>query len=217
MVHILPAAPHGTTDQMSPGHAAVPPELVGVEGVSEPGRRIDIETASKSVSPGSSGRPGLGTHPNAQIYGTRFSWRMPLGQITERMGLRGGPRRAGRLVRSDAPCTLVSDGAERAVAQAAAAAGDGIIGVGAADIVQRCLNAGLVGEIVINLVPVLLGEGIRTGGWVVNRREGIRIDRLLRGRRASGSSELWRCKLVSWPRQHVSCLPAIFTVTAPRP
>jgi len=25
-VHILPAAPHGTTDQMSPEHAAVPAE-----------------------------------------------------------------------------------------------------------------------------------------------------------------------------------------------
>lgn len=38
---------------------------------------------------------------------------------------------------------------------------DKAVGVSAADIVQQCLNAGLLDEIVVNLVPVLLGAGIR--------------------------------------------------------
>ncbi len=47
------------------------------------------------------------------------------------------------------------------MAQAAAVAGDGIVGVSGADVVQQCLNAGLIDEIAIDLLPVLLGEGIR--------------------------------------------------------
>ncbi|MQA85582.1 MAG: deaminase [Streptosporangiales bacterium] len=50
---------------------------------------------------------------------------------------------------------------ESAVSQAKAVAGDGIVGVGGASIAQQCLNAGLLDEIRVNLVPVLLGGGIR--------------------------------------------------------
>jgi hypothetical protein len=51
-----------------------------------------------------------------------------------------------------------------AAAPAAAVAGDGIVGVGAGDTVQRCFNASprVLAEVVIDLVPVLPGEGIRT-------------------------------------------------------
>jgi dihydrofolate reductase len=57
----------------------------------------------------------------------------------------------------DAPFTFVTDGVESAVAQAAAVAGSGIVGVSGGDVVQQCLNAGLIDEIAIDLVPVLLG------------------------------------------------------------
>jgi dihydrofolate reductase len=60
----------------------------------------------------------------------------------------------------DAPFTFVTDGVASAVEQAQAAAGDAAVGVGAADVVQQCLNLGLVDELRVNLVPVLLGEGI---------------------------------------------------------
>jgi dihydrofolate reductase len=63
--------------------------------------------------------------------------------------------------RQDKPITFVTDGVERAVEQAKAAAGEGWVGVGGANIAQQCLNAGLLDELHINLVPVLLGEGIR--------------------------------------------------------
>jgi hypothetical protein len=52
------------------------------------------------------------------------------------------------------------------VTRATPVAGDGIVGIGVADIVRQGLNASVLDEIVINLVPVLLGEGIRTvAGW----------------------------------------------------
>jgi dihydrofolate reductase len=63
--------------------------------------------------------------------------------------------------RDDAPFTFVTDGIESAVAQAKTTAGDGLLGVGGADVAQQCLNAGLLDEVRVNLVPVLLGEGIR--------------------------------------------------------
>jgi dihydrofolate reductase len=57
--------------------------------------------------------------------------------------------------------TFVTDGVESAVAQAKAAAGDKDVLLHGADVAQQCLRAGLLDEMVIHLVPVLLGEGRR--------------------------------------------------------
>ena len=59
------------------------------------------------------------------------------------------------------PFTFVTDGIESAVARAKAIAGDKSVGVGGADITRQCLKLGLLDEIGIDLVPVLLGEGVR--------------------------------------------------------
>jgi len=59
------------------------------------------------------------------------------------------------------PFTFVTDGIESAVAKAREIAGDKNIGVGGADITRQCLKAGLLDEIHIDLVPVLLGHGVR--------------------------------------------------------
>jgi dihydrofolate reductase len=56
---------------------------------------------------------------------------------------------------------FVTDGVESAIAQAKAAAGDKTVGVGGTTIVQQCLKLGLIDEILIDLAPILLGEGIR--------------------------------------------------------
>jgi dihydrofolate reductase len=62
---------------------------------------------------------------------------------------------------SDPPYTYVTDGIESGVAQAqAAAAGKNVVVMGAS-IVQQCITAGLLDELVINLVPVVLGRGVR--------------------------------------------------------
>jgi dihydrofolate reductase len=61
--------------------------------------------------------------------------------------------------RQDAPFTFVTDGIERAVEQAKALAGDKVVGVNGGTIASQCLNAGLLDEIWVDLVPVLLGGG----------------------------------------------------------
>jgi dihydrofolate reductase len=57
------------------------------------------------------------------------------------------------------PFTFVTD-LESAVAAAQKIAGDKSIGVAGANVAQQCLKAGLLDEIGIDLVPVLIGQGI---------------------------------------------------------
>ncbi|MFI9586477.1 dihydrofolate reductase family protein [Streptomyces sp. NPDC052236] len=70
--------------------------------------------------------------------------------------------------------TFVTDGIESAIARAKAAAGSGDVGVHGATAARQALNAGLLDEIHIMLVPVLLGAGKRlfdhVGGPVELRR-----------------------------------------------
>jgi dihydrofolate reductase len=84
-----------------------------------------------------------GTHP----------WGVPVFVVTHSVP-EGWPR-------EDAPFTFVTDGVERAVEQAKATAGDGWVGVAGPNVAQQCLNAGLLDEVHVDLVPVLLGRGIR--------------------------------------------------------
>jgi dihydrofolate reductase len=82
---------------------------------------------------------------------------------------------------------FVTDGIESAVEQAKAAAAEKVVGVGGADVAQQCLNAGLLDGIRVNLVPVLLGDGVRffanlagTPVWLEDPRvvEGTRVTHL---------------------------------------
>lgn len=57
--------------------------------------------------------------------------------------------------------TFVNDGPESALAQARTVAGDKNIGVAGANTAQQFIRAGLVDEIVVHLVPVFLGGGVR--------------------------------------------------------
>jgi dihydrofolate reductase len=57
---------------------------------------------------------------------------------------------------------FVTDGAEAALEQARAAAGDGNVAVaGGASVAQQLLRAGLVDEMQLHLVPIVLGGGVR--------------------------------------------------------
>ncbi|MDB5177407.1 MAG: dihydrofolate reductase [Candidatus Saccharibacteria bacterium] len=58
--------------------------------------------------------------------------------------------------------TFVTDGIESAISQARQAAGDKNVQViGGADTIQQCLNAGLCDELQIDIMPILLGNGLR--------------------------------------------------------
>jgi dihydrofolate reductase len=60
-----------------------------------------------------------------------------------------------------APFTFVTDGVESAVEEARELAGEKDVAVGAASLVQQCLQAGLLDEVHVGIVPVLLGDGVR--------------------------------------------------------
>lgn len=64
-------------------------------------------------------------------------------------------------VQEDWPVTFVTDGLESALEQARVLADGKNVTIASATIAQQCLNAGLLDEIHIDLVPFLLGDGIR--------------------------------------------------------
>ena len=64
-------------------------------------------------------------------------------------------------VKEGSPFTFVTDGVESAIRQARKAAGDKDVVVCTASILQQCLKAGLLDEIYVDVVPVLLGSGVR--------------------------------------------------------
>jgi len=65
------------------------------------------------------------------------------------------------LGREGSPFTFVTDGVVSAIAKAREIAGDKDVVVGAPSVTQQCLRLGLLDEIHIDLVPLLLGRGVR--------------------------------------------------------
>ena len=64
-------------------------------------------------------------------------------------------------VKEGSPFIFVTGGIESAIRQAKKAAGDKDVVVCTASILQQCLNAKLMDEIHIDVVPILLGSGVR--------------------------------------------------------
>src|SRR5262245_5566338 len=70
------------------------------------------------------------------------------------------PRAAGRGPRLD-DGTFISEDIEAAVARAREAAGGKDVGLFGADLARQSLERGLLDEIIVDLAPVLLGDGVR--------------------------------------------------------
>jgi RibD C-terminal domain len=81
----------------------------------------------------------------------------------------------------DAPFTFVTNGVDKAVEQASAAAGDGLVGVNGPDIAQQCLNAGLLDAVRLSVVPALLGEGIPYFAGLENTPIRLKTPRVVEG------------------------------------
>jgi dihydrofolate reductase len=66
------------------------------------------------------------------------------------------------LVRGGTTFTFVTDGVASAIEEARAAAAEkNVLVAGGANAIDQCLEAGLVDELQLHLVPVLLGDGVR--------------------------------------------------------
>ena len=64
-------------------------------------------------------------------------------------------------VKEGSPFVFVTDGIKSAVEQAKQAAGDKNVAIATPNVMQQALKAGLLDAIHIDLVPVLLGSGVR--------------------------------------------------------
>lgn len=79
------------------------------------------------------------------------------------------------------PFTFVTDGIASAVAQARQIAGKKDVAVSSANVMQQCIQAGLLDEIHIDLVPVLLGAGIRLFDHLATERIELEQTRVVEG------------------------------------
>src|SRR6266568_9600398 len=153
-VEVPTAVPERWTFRTSEASAGYLRETMGRIGALVAGRRLfDI------------GRWGEHGHP----YG------VPVFVVTHDVP-RGWPREDAPL-----PITFVTDGVEHAVAQAKTTAGEGWVGVAGPNIAQQCLDAGLLDEVRINLVPVLLGKGISYFDKLSNAPFALEDPRVIQG------------------------------------
>jgi dihydrofolate reductase len=72
--------------------------------------------------------------------------------------------------------TFVTSGVEDAVARAKDAAGDAYVGLLGANMAQQCLDAGLLDELVVQVTPALLGDGVRL--FDMPRIQQIKLEKL---------------------------------------
>lgn len=102
------------------------------------------------------GRNAYDMAEDPDSYADNYEYQVPIFVLTHRP-----PRRRPRETAS-LTFTFVTDGIESAVRQAKAAAGDrDVTVVGGASTTRQCLRAGLADELHIDIMPVLLGDGLR--------------------------------------------------------
>jgi dihydrofolate reductase len=88
---------------------------------------------------------------------TGYEFQVPIFVLTHHL-----PAQAARGENDQLSFTFVTDGIESAVRQARAAAGDrDVTVIGGPNVAQQLIQAGLVDELQIGIMPVLLGDGLR--------------------------------------------------------
>ena len=83
--------------------------------------------------------------------------------------------------------TFVTD-LETGVAAAREAAGDRYVNVLGADVARQCLAAGLLDEVLVLVVPELLGDGTRLFDWPGGHSVDLRLREFSEAR---GTANLW--------------------------
>jgi dihydrofolate reductase len=102
------------------------------------------------------GRNSFATADDPDILADNYEYQVPIIVVTHEAPEKQ-PKENDRLT-----FTFITDGIESAVAQAIAAAGDKHVTIiGAASTAQQCIRVGLADELHIDIMPVLLGGGLR--------------------------------------------------------
>jgi dihydrofolate reductase len=82
---------------------------------------------------------------------------------------------------TDAPFSFVTEGVAAAIEQAKAVAGGKKVGIGPGSTVGQALEAGLVDEFRVDLVPVTLGDGVRMLDGLSNQPRDFGTPRVIEG------------------------------------
>jgi dihydrofolate reductase len=128
-------------------------------------KRIQAETGAVLM-----GRRTFDMAGDPDSYADTYELQVPIFVVTHRPPATP-PKRNDRL-----SFTFVTEGIRAAVAQACAAAGDrAVTVVGGAAVNQQLLAAGLVDEIDVDVMPVLLGGGVRLFG---DLPAGLRLEKV---------------------------------------
>ncbi len=116
-------------------------------------------------------------------YAGNYEFQVPIFVLTHAVPKRL-PRQSGALT-----FTFVTDGIASAIGQAKAAAGaKDVTVIGGASTAQQCIETGLADELHIDLMPVLLGGGLRL--FQATGAQAIRLERLRVIESAAGRTHL---------------------------
>lgn len=134
---------HGSLDALYPDLTAWRETELGRESIRDTGAVV-------------MGRNSFAMAEDPDWFAGNYEYQVPIFVLTHRP-----PKRHPRET-DDLTFTFVTDGIESAIRQARAAVGDRDVNViGAANTGQQCLRAGLVDELHVDIMPVLLGGGLR--------------------------------------------------------
>lgn len=133
----------GTIDaEYAVGDATFEMSAEGAEYIKEAGQMAGVLVTARR------------TFDVANAWGARHPMDVPVVVVTHRIPEEWVNRKGS-------PFTFVTEGVPKAIEKARDIAGDKDVVVGAPSVTKHCLRLGLLDEIHIDLVPVVLGGGIR--------------------------------------------------------
>jgi dihydrofolate reductase len=117
------------------------------------------------------GRHSFDMAQDPDWFAGNYEYQVPIFVLTHKVPKKM-PKQTG-----DLTFTFVTDGIESAIRLAKAAAGDKDVNIiGAASMAQQCLKAGLADELHVDVMPVLLGRGLRIFENLADER--IQLERI---------------------------------------
>lgn len=132
----------GTDAEVMAGHTTFEMSREGAEFIEEAGRGAGVLVTARR------------TFDLAGAWGGKHPMNVPMVVVTHTVPQEWADREGS-------PFTFVTGGVPQAIEVAREIAGDKDVVVGAPSVTQQCLQLGLLDAIHIDLVPVVLGRGIR--------------------------------------------------------
>lgn len=102
------------------------------------------------------GKNAFAMAEDPDLYADNYEFQVPIFVVTHKAPIKH-PKENDRLTFS-----FVADGVESAIQQAKLVAGDkDVTVIGGASLIKQCINTGVVDELHLDVMPILLGNGLR--------------------------------------------------------